>query len=613
MYIVSKETLAFYCYNPCVKQIQTTWNLKPLFESDDDPQLEKELKIVEMKTEDFVNKWRGRTDYLEDPSILKLALEEYENWIKYTGTSGKQGYYFGLRSAQDQLNPKIKAKSNKLQDVSVRLANEIQFFELSLANISKENQEKFLKDPLLSDYRHYLERNFSFAMHLLSDKEEKILNLKAKTSYENWVRMVSELISKEEREVSDEDGVKKVKNFSEMLTLVSSSKIEVRKKSAEALEEIFQNNLEVAEREINTVCEDAKITDLLRKYQRPDQFRHLSDDIDSKVVDQLLEVVSAGFYLSQEYYRFKADLMGLKDLKYYEKAAEYGKITGDFNFEKTFQLVSEVFSGLDKEFSDILGEFAQKGQLDVYPQKGKVSGAFCTGSSSILPVYVLLNHTNKLYDVLTLAHEMGHAINYTLVRSKENELNLGVSTAVAEVASTFMEDFVLQKLLEQADEEEKLALMVRKLDSDIATIFRQVAFYNFELELHENIRDKGYLTKEEIGQLFEKHMISYLGETGKNSHNWWIYVSHFRSFFYVYSYASGLLISKYFQSQVKKDPAFILKVKKMLSTGESKSPQELFAELGVDISKKAFWQEGLKEIEEYFLSTKQLAQKLGKI
>ena len=102
-------------------------------------------------------------------------------------------------------------------------------------------------------------------------------------------------------------------------------------------------------------------------------------------------------------------------------------------------------------------------------------------------------------------------------------------------------------------------------------------------------------------------------EQSKGSENWWVYWSHIRRFFYVYSYASGLIISKALQRNVKKNPDYIDKVQEFLSTGISKSPREIFLDIGLDISKKKFWEEGLKEIEDLLIETENLARKLGKI
>jgi oligoendopeptidase F len=234
----------------------------------------------------------------------------------------------------------------------------------------------------------------------------------------------------------------------------------------------------------------------------------------------------------------------------------------------------------------------------VYAKQGKSGGAFCITIAKNLPTYILLNFNEKLNDVLTIAHESGHAIHSEFSK-EQNSLNSGYPTSLAEVASTFFEDFVLEEILKGANKELKFAILAEKINSDISSIFRQVAFYNFEKELHTKFKEKGYLSKEYISDLFCKHMKSYLGEyvdEDESMRNGWIYVNHFRRFFYVYSYASGLLISKALQNMVKEDRKNIKLVKEFLSSGSTKSPKELFLGMDIDITKKEIWETGLKNI-----------------
>jgi oligoendopeptidase F len=157
---------------------------------------------------------------------------------------------------------------------------------------------------------------------------------------------------------------------------------------------------------------------------------------------------------------------------------------------------------------------------------------------------------------------------------------------------------------------------MQKLNDDVSSIFRQVACYRFEQELHQAYRSEGYLSKEKIGALFRKHMAAYMGdavEQSPGSENWWVYWNHIRYFFYVYSYASGLLISKSLQAAVKKDATFIERVKVFLSAGLSDSPKNIFGNLGIDITDNLFWGSGLDEVERLLNETTRLAKHLGKI
>ncbi len=598
------------------------WNLSLLFKGDNDPSIPHLRKEAEEKVMTFVKKWKGQSDYLNKPEELKKALEEYNNLMTSTFGSGEDGrgtkdtYYFWLRTAQDQLNTELKAKYNKSLEFSKRLSIELSFFELSLSRIQKEKYLAFLNFPALKEYRHFLSRIFAQAEHRLSDKEEKILNLKSATSYENWVKMVESFLSKEEREVLTPKGKKELKNLSEIQSLINDANKKVRDSAAEALHDIVGKNADIAEAELNSIIGDKKVDDELRKMPRPDYSRHLADDVESKIVDTLIKTVAKRFSISHRYYKLKARLLKLKNLQYHERGMPYGKLNKQYSYEEAQALVKKVLRRLDPEFENIFGQFIKNGNFDVYPRKGKRSGAFCIHWLITDPTYILLNYTGKLQDILTIAHESGHGINNELVKKKQKAINFGTPASTAEVASTFMEDFVLDEIEMEADDELKLALMMMRLDEDMGTIFRQIACYRLEQALHKEFREKGYLSKEDIGRLFRQHMKAYMGPAvvqNPGSENWWVYWIHLRYFFYVYSYSSGVLISKSLQRAVRKDPKFIKKVKEFLAAGLSDSPKNIFAKMGIDITNEKFWTQGLDEVEELLESTEKLAKKLGKL
>jgi oligoendopeptidase F len=395
--------------------------------------------------------------------------------------------------------------------------------------------------------------------------------------------------------------------------LLSNDNKKVRDSAAEAFNDVLRKNIDVAEQEINSIMFNKKIDDEIRKMPRPDYSRHLGDDIESEIVDDLVQAVSEKFDISKRYYKLKAKLLGLKKLKYHERNLNYGKIEKKYSYKESVSLVYNMLMNLDKDFGEIFKRFVEKGQIDVYPKKGKRMGGFCSYRSR-LPVYVCLNYDNKIEDVRVIAHELGHGINFELMK-KQKSLNMKLSLATAEAASTFMEDFALKEILKDADDESKLALMMMRLNDNVSSIMRQVACYLFEQELHKSFREKGYLSKEEIGKIFQKHMKEYMGEAveqSEGSQNWWAYWGQIRQFFYNYSYASGLLISKALQDSVKKQPEFIGKVKEFLSAGSSESPKNIFKKMGILLDKE-FWTKGLNEVENLLNETEQLAKKLGKI
>lgn len=593
--------------------MQTKWNLALLLPNEDEETLKKMQKKIKMKKDEFVKKWKNNNSYLSDPAKLTEALHDYENWSREYAGGGAMGYYFHLKSTLDENDPNIKAQDALITEFAKEIANEMMFFTHRLAQVDTKTQQEFLTYPQLAEYKHFLEKLFAEARYLLSEKEEQILLLKSDPAYGNWTRMTSGFLSKEEGEVLNQKGESEIKNFSEIMSLMDSQDKQVRDSAAKAFNSIMTKYAEVAENELNSILQNKKIDDMLRKINRPDLTRHIADDIDSTVVDTLLTTVEKMNSVSHRYYALKAKLMGVPKLAYHERNVPYGAVESEYPFEDSVELVFNVFTKLDPEFATIFQGFLNNGQIDVFPKKGKRSGAFCSGFLISHPTYILLNHTDKLKDVLTLAHELGHGINNELIKQKQNAINYDTPTSTAEVASTFMEDFVFEELLSKANEKEQLSLLMSKLNDEISTVFRQVACYRFEQSLHKALREKGYLSKEHIGELFQKAMISYMGdavEQSEGSQNWWVYWSHIRYFFYVYSYASGLLISKSLQNQVKKNPSFIQNVKGFLSTGTALSPKDIFAKLDIDITSESFWMQGIEEIDQLLKKTEELARKI---
>lgn len=596
--------------------MKTNWDFSHLLYDNDEKKFEAKRKEWRAATDSFISKWKEREDYLTDANILKEAMDDYEKWCRDWGLSANEDVFYALKSNLDENDSEIKAKVNLVEEFVTKIGNDLRFFRLKLAKVSEEKQKEFLESDNLKDYKHDLSRLFAKAKYYLSEPEEKIMSLKSGPAHSAWTKMTSSFLSKEEKEVLSEDGTKKLKTFSDLFSLICSKKKEVRESAAKAINEILEKYSETAENEMNAILMNKKVDDELRGYDRPDRARHISDDIDSEVIDNLSEAINKNLDVPNKFYELKARLLGFERLEYHERNVSIGEANKEMNFEDSVKLVRKVFTNLDGEFLKIFNSFLENGQIDVYPKKGKRSGAFCYHGLKTQPIFVMLNHTNQLSDVATIAHEMGHAINYQLMKEKQNSLNFATTLSTAEVASTFMEDFVLEELMNEADEEMQLALMMEKLNGDISKIFRQISCYNFEQELHEKFREKGYLNKDEIGEIFTKHMKKYMGEfvlQSPGSENWWVYWSHIRRFFYNYSYSSGLLISKAMQRKVRSDKKFIENVKEFFSAGTSASPKEIFMKMGIDISSETFWEEGIKELRDLLCETESLAKKLGKI
>ena len=592
-----------------------SWNLAHLFAGDDDPAMSAYQETFKNDCERFSHVWRENNEYVTNPEVLANALDQYNTLVHEYDNVGKVAMYWILRSVQEQTNENVKAKKTEAIEFATKVTSGLAFFSIAVSKIPKELQEEFLRYPKLIPYKHHLEQLFAAAKHVLSEKEEIILLKKQAVSHDRWVEMIEEALAKESRSIVLEDGNKVKKSFDELMSISLHNESElVRNKAASHIHAIQRKIAPWATSELNTVLYNKKIDDELRNFERPDAERFIADDIDEHIVEALVSAVTENFYVPQRLYKLKAALFNKKKLRYHERMLTFGSFDKTYDIEEGINIVSQVYSHLDPEFGEMFQSFLDRGLLDANPRKGKLDGAACYSAMPHLPPFFYQNYHGKLRDLMTLAHEAGHATHYEYSRKAQNALQHDVGKGLAEVASTFFESFVTDEVIAQLDDSSKLAFLVSELDAHISAIHRQIALYNFETELHQQFRKSMNISQKEIGNLFLKHMGSYMGDgvsLDKGSENWWVYWSHIRMFFYVYSYASGQLISKALRHEVLSDKSFVEKIKVFLSAGQSKSTRDIFLDIGIDIADKAFWHKGLAEIETELIVAEELAKKLG--
>lgn len=581
----------------------------------DDTNIAVEDLQAEMKINQFVKKRKWSVDYLQSDSILKVALDEYSeikaNYFYWTRSS----LFFWLQSVLYQ-DEKLKALSNKSDEFSKNIMIELHFFELSLWKIDEDTQKKILQSNILHDYKQFLKRIFDTSIYDLSEDQEKIISIFSKTSYQNRVQMIDDFFAVDQAILFDQEGNEIKKTFEEVMSMISHTDKWVRDSAALWLNTLLNKYINVWEIEINSILEYKKMTDQLRWYTRADQSRLVSDDVSIDILDSLVDSVNLSNDISRDFYKLKAELLWLNKLEYHERNVPFlwkvEELT--YTFDQAIEIVWNVLKKLDLEFGQIFEDFLQKWLIDVYPKEWKQGWAFNAGLWKNVGNVVMLNYTNKFRDVVTFAHEMWHAINSHLTGVKQKWVYYWYWMFTAEVASTFFEDFVFDELLKTANDEQKLSIMMDRLNDTISTVHRQIWCYRFEQELHSKFREHWYLSKETIWAMFQKNMADYMWEFVKQSEwsqNWWLYWSHIRRFFYVYSYAGGLLIAKELQNKVRTNPEYINAVKNVfLSAWRSISPKEMFDEMWINIADNKFWLHGLDRIRQDLRLAEDLAKKL---
>lgn len=572
-------------------KIKTAWDLKLLYKTDTDPQIEKDLQFIEKTCEEFEKKYRG-SNFTATPESLAAALAGYNDFGEKVGNS-KPWWYFALKIRLDSRDSKIKAFATKYEQRITVAKNRVTFFTLEIGKIPAEKRVAFVAAPAMKPFAYVLTRIFNQSKHNLTEQEEQLDGLLSQTSYGMWVEAQDKLLN--EQTIKHKG---KTLTIEEALARLSDMSKADRPEVAKKIGIVLKSISFLAEAEINAVYNYKKVMDTRRGYANPYSAMILSNENNEQAIENFVALVTKNFTISKRFFKLHAKLLGQKKIHYADRSSKIGKINATFDFKTSVGMLRSVLERFEPEFAKNLDRFLENGQVDVYPKKGKEGGAFHWSMGKI-PAFVFLNHTDDIRSLETFAHEMGHATHGEQSKAQPY-LYEGYSIATAEVASTFFEQLISDEIETKLSEKEKIVRLHNRITADIATVFRQIACFNFELELHKKIRADGQVSAPDIAKLMSKHLQSYLGDSvvmGENDGYSFVYWSHIRRFFYVYTYAYGQLISRALYEKWKQDPSYAEKIKQFLRAGCSMSPEDIFKSIGIDTSSNEFFEAGLRGIE----------------
>ncbi len=573
------------------------WDLTDLYATVDDPAIDANLSTLESRARAFESTYRGAiAESRLDADGLLQAIRELEDISEGIGIL--VSFADLTFSANTQL-PEHGALVTRMREAATDIHSRVLFFELEWAALDDAAAAQFLNAPKLGHYRHFLQRERDFRPHRRSEGEEVILSLKDNTGSLAFSRLFDETLTRARFNV-DLNGESKELSEEEILSLLYHPQRDTRQAAADGLTQGLDDLAPLLTFVFNTIAADHASDDKIRAYDHPMAARNLGNEIPDASVDALLNAVDQAHPTVHDYYRLKAEILGISPLYDYDRYAPMGE--GDtIPFEQAKAIVLDAFGAFSPQMADIAQLFFERRWIDAEPREGKRGGAF---SHSVVPSrhpYVLLNYMGRPRDVMTLAHELGHGVHQYLARSR-GYFGANTPLTTAETASVFGEMLVFQALKEQqTDPVQQRALLCGKLEDTFATVFRQVVMTRFEQALHQSRREQGELSDARIGELWMDANRPMFGDslTLRDGYaGWWRYIPHFvHTPFYCYAYAFGeLLVLALYARYLDEGESFVPKYLAMLSEGGSASPEEIMARAGVDITAPGFWEGGLNVI-----------------
>ena len=589
------------------------WDLSVLFSDIDDPRIEQSWQEIERRCDSFASTYRGKIDTEEvDAKVLLKGIKEIEAIVQQAAKPITFGHLLFAANASDA---KIGAFLQKQNEKSTAISVKLMFFELELMAAPEDAIQKALENPALANYRHYVTVARAYSPHRLSEAEEVILEETANTGVRAWERLFDEVTANATYDVRKPEGETHEMSQQEVLALLRSPDRAVRQTAADGFTEGLQSMSRVLTLNFNNILFDKSIKDRLRKHPYAEHARHLANELDKETVDLVIKLCRDHYGLVERFYDVKREILGLPELTHIDRYAPLFESKEQVEWERAKDIVLTSFAGFSPEMSRRAKEFFDESWIDAEPRKGKTGGAFCSYITPDTHPVILQSYLNKMDDVMTLAHELGHGVHASLSR-EQTYFNFHGTLPLAELASTFGEMLVFERLVGEASPRDQLALYAEKIEGVFATVFRQAAMFRFEQRCHEARRTQGELTWEQVGEIWQEELQAMFGHSvklGEQHRCWWSYIGHFiGSPFYVYAYSFGeLLVLSLYQMAKKQGAPFAEKYISMLRAGGSLSPPQLMEMVGVDLKSEQFWLGGFDAMEKLVAEFERLWKQVG--
>jgi oligoendopeptidase F len=568
------------------------WDLDPLVEGEGEAGADRMLAEADERAAAFAERFAGRVADI-DGAELAEAMQELERISELVGRAGN---YAHLRFSVDTADPANGALVARVNEKATAVETKLLFFELEWAALDDERAEELLLADGLDTSRHHLRTVRRYRPHLLTEPEEKIMTEKAVSGREAWTRLFSEQTSAIMVSVPGED--EPVKLDVALARLMSPDR-DVRRTAAEAVTAALEPGLRTRAYIYNTVAQDKATDDRLRRYPNWLASRNLANEASDESVQALIEAVRASYDLPQRWYRLKAKLLEVDRLADYDRMAAVAAEEVQVDWPEATDIVLTSFHEFSPLLADTARRFFDERWIDAPVRPGKRGGAFCAYTVPSVHPYLMLNFTSRRRDVLILAHELGHGLHAALAQPR-GVLEQHTPLTMAETASVFGETLVFGRLLDAAETPaSRLSLLAENIEGSIATVFRQVAMNRFEDSVHTARREEGELSLARFAELWERSQAEMLGdavEITPGYRTWWSYVPHFIGTpGYVYAYAYGQLLAlSVYGRYLEEGEAFVPRYIELLSAGGSRSPEELAAIAGLDLTDPEFWNHGLE-------------------
>ena len=569
------------------------WNLERIFKTDEE--FQKEIEAVRKQIDEFAKLEGHTTENAEMFYRSITAGNEIERRLNKLYT------YASMKSDEDVANTENQAKKEQVVNLYNYASSKMYFQTPELLNTEKEVIESFYQaEPKLLEHKTNIEEVYRYKPHTLPKEEEKLLsNLSSAFGNDETTYGYLTDSDLDFGTIHDENGVEVPLTDTNFSIYIKSPKREVRKEAFERLYEVYKQFQNTITATFNGAIKQNVAMAHIKHYKTSFEAALFGDELDPKVYDTLVSSVRNHLDVLHDYYRLRKEVLNLKELHLYDV---YTNLVPDtdtkYPFETASRLVLDALKPLGDAYINDLKQAFTEGWIDIYPNKNKRGGAYSSGSYDTMP-YVLLNYQDKLDDVSTLAHELGHSMHSFYTRKNQPYQYGDYPIFVAEVASTVNELLLAKHVLKvSTNKNERLAILNQLLELFKGTIYRQVMFAEFEKYAYDLVEQDEVITPDKLCKKYYELNQDYFGSdvvVDKEIAYEWEKVPHFYYHFYVYKYATGIsaachIVEGILSGDEAKRDAYL----KMLANGCRENPLNTLKIAGVDMTDKEVYESAIR-------------------
>ncbi len=570
------------------------WSLDILYKGYDDENYKEDKAGLDKLIKDILTFCDTLSAAGEEEKALLKAVD-YMEQLQLLGS--RLGCYVFARQSVNTSDPETANEVNgfeKLMSLTTKPQAVIKKFIAGINDL----EAYYEKYPHLKGYKYLFSEMVKEARYLLSDDAEEVIARMNISAASAWGSMQSYLTST--LEVEYRGGTV---TLSEIRNKAYDEDAAIRKDAfvaeVQALEKIkdaVSYSLNNIKTQVNTICE-------LRGHESPLSMTLMDSKMKKETLDALLSAIRESLPSFHRYLRHKAKLLGHENgLPWYELFAPLGESNRKFTVEESKDYLVEHFKGFNEELAGMVAAAYDNEWIDFYPRKGKRGGAFCMNMPFVKESRVLTNFDGSLSDVVTLAHELGHAYHGLNIQEHQ-PLNVEYSMPVAETASTFNEALIMEAVINEAKGREKIALIESQLQDITQIICDIYSRYLFESEVFLRCQT-GFLFADELKDMMTRAQKEAYGDGLDHDYlhpYMWVLKGHYYSEgrnFYNFPYAFGGLFARGLYEKYKLEgESFVPKYKALLKATTVMSVEDTAKQAGIDLEDPQFWRNSLKSVE----------------